>query len=127
MSTTQTDAGLRVALEYYHAWTGGDFEHAMTYIAPDIHCSAPSGPMVGAEAFRGFMGPFATQELTSAKLLTAFGEGDTALLMYDTTTVSVPHAPAAELHTVSDGKIVSLRIIFDQLPFERAHRDDPPE
>jgi ketosteroid isomerase-like protein len=121
MTNERADTGLQVALAYYQAWTSGDFEEAMTFISPDIHCESPAGPVVGAEAFRGFMGPF-VRIMKNAQLLAAFGEGDTALLMYDTETIPVAEAPGAELHTVSDGKIVRMRIIFDRLPFEHARR-----
>jgi hypothetical protein len=40
--------------------------------------------------------------------------------MYDTITTPVPHAPGAELHTVTDGRITHLHLIFDRLPFARA-------
>lgn len=121
MTNVHADTGLEIALAYHRAWTGGDFERAMTYIAPDISCRAPAGPVEGAEAFRGFMEPF-TRMLENSRLLAAFGEGDTALLMYDTETALVPEAPGAELHTVSGGTIVELRIIFDRLPFDLARR-----
>jgi hypothetical protein len=115
------DAGLQVALAYHRAWTRGDFERAMTYISRDIHCQAPAGPVVGAEAFRGFMEPF-TRKLKNSRLLAAFGDGDSALLMYGTETAQVAEAPGAEWHTVSEGKIVRMRIIFDRLPFDLARR-----
>jgi hypothetical protein len=57
MRATRSPA-LDTALAYHQAWTGHDFEHAMTYIAQDIVCEAPAGHLEGAEAFRGFMGPF---------------------------------------------------------------------
>lgn len=74
-------AALQVAQAYHRAWTGGDFDQAMTYIADDIVCLAPAGRLDGAEAFRGFMGPFA-QILTRSSLLAAFGDEDTAVVMY---------------------------------------------
>lgn len=121
MTNEHADAGLRVALAYYRSWTSGDFEQAMNYISPDIRCQAPADPVVGAEAFRAFMEPFA-RTLVTSRLLAAFGEGDTALLMYDTETVQVAEAPGTEWHTVSDGKIHTMRIIFDRLPFDLARR-----
>jgi SnoaL-like protein len=112
---------LDVALAYHRAWTGGDFETAMTYVDPGIVCQAPAGPVTGAEQFRAFMGPFASM-LRGSSLLAAYGDDDTALLMYDTETALVADAPGAELHTVKDGRIVHTRIIFDRLPFEQARR-----
>lgn len=93
----------------------------MTYIAGDIVCQAPSGRLAGAEAFRGFMGPFA-QILTRASLVAAFGDQEKAVVMYDTDTVLVTDAPGAECVTVKNGKITHMRIIFDRLPFEQARQ-----
>ncbi|KAE8764395.1 nuclear transport factor 2 family protein [Georgenia thermotolerans] len=118
---TQGGAALQAALAYHRAWTGQDFERAMTYIAEDIVCHAPGGDLVGAEAFRGFMGPF-VQSLTGAELLAAFGDDVTAVVVYVAHTVLVRDAPGAELVTVEDGRIARMRIIFDRLPFEAARR-----
>ena len=119
--STSTSPALQTALAYYHAWTSHDLDTAMTYIAADIVCLAPSGRLEGAEAFRGFMGPFA-QILTSSKLIAAFGDDEKAVIMYDTDTVPVKDAPGAECVTVKDGNITHMRIIFDRLPFEDARR-----
>jgi len=124
MTHTNT-AALDTALAYHRAWTSHDFEQAMTYIADDIVCQAPAGRLAGAEAFRGFMGPF-THILTRSNLIAAFGDDTTALLMYDTDTLPVQDAPGAECLTVRDGKIVHMRIIFDRLPFEAARRAPRP-
>jgi len=120
--TENESPALKTALAYYRAWTSHNFEHAMTYVADDIICQAPAGRLVGGEAFRGFMGPF-VDILTHSKLVAAFGDETTAVLMYDTETAPVKDAPGAECLTVEDGKITHLRIIFDRLPFEAARRE----
>lgn len=74
---------LDVALAYHRAWTGGDFERAMTYVADDIGCEAPAGRIIGAQEFRGFMGPFA-RLLLRARVLAAFGDEHPGVLLYDT-------------------------------------------
>ncbi|MGA4838173.1 nuclear transport factor 2 family protein [Streptomyces sp. G45] len=112
---------LSTALAYHRAWTGHDFDRAMTYIADDIVCEAPSGRLEGAAAFRGFMEPF-THILTDSHLIAAFGDESTALVMYDTKTLPVASAPGAECLTVVDGVITHLRIIFNQAPFIAAER-----
>jgi ketosteroid isomerase-like protein len=110
---------LETVLAYFEAWTTHDFDQAMTYIADDIVCHAPAGRLEGAEAFRAFMEPF-SQILLKAELLGSYGDDTTAMLMYGTSTRPVADAPGAELHTVRDGKITELRILFDRLPFEQA-------
>lgn len=117
--TEHSTAALDTALAYHHAWTNHDFDQAMTHIAEDIVCQAPAGRLDGAEAFRGFMGPFA-QILIRSDLIAAFGDETTAVLMYDTDTAPVRDAPGAECLTVAGGKITHMRIIFDRLPFEAA-------
>ena len=119
--TTNTGVALQTALTYHQAWTSHDFDEAMNYIADDIVCQAPAGTIEGAEAFRGFMGPF-TEILTASKLIAAFGDDEKAVVMYDTDTVPVRDAPGAECLTVRNGKITHMRIIFDRLPFDAARR-----
>jgi len=119
--TETTSPALRIALAYFQAWTSHDLDKAMGYIADDIVCDAPAGRLEGADAYRGFMGPF-VQILTGSELIAAFGDGQTALIMYDTETVPVKSAPAAECVTVTDGKITYSRFVFDRAPFDAARR-----
>ena len=112
-------AALDVALAYHDAWTSKDFERAMTYVSDDIVCDAPAGRIEGADAYRAFMGPF-VEILRNAKMIAAFGDEETALVMYDTETVPVASAPGAECVTVENGKIVYSRFVFDRAPFQAA-------
>ena len=112
-------AALDVALAYYEAWTTKDFERAMTYVADDIVCDAPPGRIEGAAAYRAFMGPF-VQILERADLIAAYGDDETAVVVYDTKTIPVPSAPGAECVTVEDGRITRSRFIFDRAPFQAA-------
>jgi ketosteroid isomerase-like protein len=119
--TETASPALRTALAYYQAWTGHDLDQAMSFIADDIVCDAPAGRLEGAAAYRGFMGPF-VRILKGARLIAAFGDERTALIMYDTETVPVTSAPAAECVTVADGKITYSRFIFDRAPFDAARK-----
>jgi ketosteroid isomerase-like protein len=119
--TETTSPALRIALAYYQAWTSHDLDKAMSYIADDMVCDAPAGRLAGAAAYRGFMGPF-VQILTRSELLAAFGDKQTALIMYGTETVPVKSAPRAECVTVTDGKITYSRFIFDRAPFDAARQ-----
>ena len=110
---------LAISRAYYEAWAAKDFDTAMTYLADDVIGLTPSGRLDGAEAFRGFMEPF-TRIVTSTGLVAAFGDDRTSVLLYDTATLPVPDAPGAECHTVVDGRITEIRIVFDRLPFSQA-------
>ena len=117
--TDTTSPALRIALAYYQAWTSHDLDKAMSYIADGIICDAPAGRLEGAAAYRAFMAPFA-QIVTGSEMIAAFGDEETALIMYDTETVPVKSAPGAECVTVKDGKITYNRFVFDRAPFDAA-------
>jgi ketosteroid isomerase-like protein len=117
--TENNAAALDVALAYHRAWTSGDLDGAMTYIADDVVCDAPAGRIEGAPAYRAFMAPFVGM-LNSADLIGAFGDDERAVVVYDTATTLVPSGPAAECVTVRDGRIAYSRFIFDRLPFQQA-------
>jgi hypothetical protein len=117
--TDATSPALQTALAYHDAWTSKDLERAMTYIADDTACDAPAGRLEGAAAYRDFMGPF-VEILLEARLIAAFGDEETALVMYDTRTLPVDSAPGAEYVTVEGGKITYSRFIFDRAPFQAA-------
>jgi hypothetical protein len=110
-----TSAALETALAYHREWTGGEFERATTYWAEDVVCDSPFGRFEGAEAFRGFLEPFA-QRLIGSSISAAFGDEAAAIIMYDTTTALVPSGPAADHITVHDGRITQVRMVFDRLP-----------
>jgi SnoaL-like domain len=121
MTEITASPALDTALAYYQAWTGHDLDRAMSYIADEIVCDAPAGRLVGAVAYRAFLGPF-VQILKGSKLIAAFGDDQSALIMYDTETVPVPSAPGAECVTVTGGKISYSRFIFDRAPFDAARK-----
>ena len=113
MTENRTGEALRIALAYHQAWTGKDFELAMTYIADDIVCDAPAGRIAGAAAYREFMGPF-VQILLSSRLIAAFGDDEQAVVVYDTETVPVKSGPvdgssAASRPAVSVAPTVDVR------------------
>jgi ketosteroid isomerase-like protein len=119
--TESHSPALRTALTYFEAFAAKDLDAVMSCIADDIVCRAPAGRLEGVEAYRAFMGPF-LQILVNAELIAAFGDDDTALIMYDTESIPVKSGPAAEALTVRDGKIVHSWFIFDRTPFDAARR-----
>jgi limonene-1,2-epoxide hydrolase len=119
--TDDPSTALSVALAYYHAWTGKDVDRAMTYVADDVVCENPIGRIDGVEGLRQFMTPFA-QMLTSSDLIAAFGDDQTAVLVYNPHTTLVQDAPSAECFTVKDGRIIHDLLVFDRTPFDAARR-----
>ncbi|MEJ5946910.1 nuclear transport factor 2 family protein [Pseudokineococcus basanitobsidens] len=114
------------ALTYHRAWTSGDMDAAMACVADDVTFDTPAGRLEGAEALRAFMEPFA-RGLTSSHVLGLHSTDDEAMLMYDTATVLVPSAPAAEWYRISEQRIRAGHIIFDRLPFALARGTVTPQ
>lgn len=114
MSSTALD----VALAYYKAWSSTNVDEAVSYFADDFVSQTPEGPK-DAAAYRRFLDDF-IGVLVKADIVGAFGDDDTALMYYDNITGPVPYAPAADWFRVRDGKIVELRIIFDQFTLNGA-------
>jgi len=124
-TATTTSPALRVALAYHRAWSAHDIEAAMTLVDPEIVCDSPGGPVHGLAAFRDFMAPFA-RSTSRTEVLGAFGDDETAVVLYDTSSTLVEHAPGAEWVHVVDGRIARMTIVFDRLPFAQARAAAAP-
>lgn len=114
-----------ISLAYLARWTSGDLDAAWALLSPDVVCDSPAGRLAGRDAVVAFMAPFAGS-LTGSELLAAFGDDERAVIVYDTSNPAVRSAPAAELHTVRDGLITGIRIIFDRMPFALARGEVTP-
>ena len=122
MTEPASSPALQVALAYYRAWTSKNIDQAMAYVAADIVCDAPAGRLEGAAAYREFLTPL-VRMLIGAELIAAYGDGERALVMYDTETTLVRSGPGAECVTVEDGKITYSRFVFDRVPFAAARAE----
>lgn len=118
--TQASAAVLETVKDYHRAWTQGDVDQAMAWVADDILCRAPGGDISGKEAYRAFLADFAPN-LTGLSDVASFAEGDRVALFYYPHTAVTRTAPAAECFTVRDGLIVENVLLFDRLSFA------PPE
>lgn len=107
---------------YHQAWTSGDVERAMTYVAHDVTCRAPGIDLNGRDAYRGFIAGFAPA-LTGVGDIAEFTNGDRVALFYYPQTAATSTAPAAECFTVRDGKISQSVLIFDRLSYGPPEQD----
>ncbi|GAB3280963.1 nuclear transport factor 2 family protein [Kineosporia babensis] len=122
MSTVPASSNARTestATAYFEAWTTGDVDTALKYVAPDVLALTPNGRIEGAEAFRGFVGNF-TSRITRIELLKLVADDESAVLFYESDTDASQGALAAEYLTVQDGLITVARYAFDRLPFVQA-------
>lgn len=116
MNNARQSTALQTALEYHCAWTSGDLDGAMAYVADEFVCHAPGEVLTGKEAYREYLGGF-LQINTGLTDVAAFGDNEHALLFYYPHTDVTSTAPAAEHFTVRDGQIVESLLVFDRLSF----------
>jgi ketosteroid isomerase-like protein len=116
----ENSTAYEIVKRYHRAWTSGDVERAMSYVAEDVSCRAPGVDLKGKDDYRGFIGGFAPA-LTGIGDIAEFAEGDRVALFYYPQTAATSTAPAAECFTVRDGRISESVLIFDRLSY------GPPE
>jgi len=98
---------------YHEAWTQRDMSTARSYLADDLDFQGSIDTFSSADEFIATLTGFA-QMLTRVDLLQDFYTGDSAALLYD----CVTNSPAGTIRTAEffwlrDGKIATIRLVFD--------------
>jgi len=114
--TKNSSPALRIALAYHEAWKNLDHATAMKVVADNVTSETPFGRIEGANALHQSETGFAGM-LTGATMVAAYGDDTTALLMYYTHTRPVPSVLSAKYFTVENGKITSIKALFDKSAF----------
>jgi uncharacterized protein (TIGR02246 family) len=117
--TAITGSAQKIADEYVRAWLAGDAERALSFIADDVVCEAPTGLVKGRENYRQFLEPFATA-LISGTVIDVLGDDDHAATVYTTETPFAKDFRGMEYLTVEDGKVTHVISVFDRLPIFQA-------
>jgi hypothetical protein len=114
--TNNASPALQIALAYHDAWKSHDHSKAMKVVADNVVSETPFGLIEGAAALHKSETEFAGM-LTGATMIAAFGDEDSALLMYYTHTHPVPSVLSAKYFTVERGKITGINALFDKSVF----------
>ena len=110
------ESAFKIVQDYHRAWTSGDVNQAMTWVADDIICRAPGEDLTRKEAYREYLASFAPA-LTGLADIATFADGDRVALFYYPHTATTTTAPAAECFTIRDARIVESVLVFDRLSF----------
>ncbi len=116
------ESALDIVKKYHHAWTTADVDTAMMFVADDVLCRAPGADLRGKDAYTAFIGGFAPK-LTGIADIAEFAEGDRVALFYYPQTAATSTTPAAELFTITAGKISESVLIFDRLSYGPPRQD----
>ncbi|MDX3660130.1 nuclear transport factor 2 family protein [Streptomyces sp. ID05-26A] len=113
--TSATGAAASIARTYVQAWTSGDAEKALSLVADDVVCEAPSGRIEGIDGYRRFLAPFVGRMLRG-EVLDVLGHDTRAVTVYSVDLPFVRNLHGAEHLTVTDGKISHVISVFDMSP-----------
>lgn len=114
---TTVDRHILSTVEAYHqAWTSGDVERALTYVADDVQCFAPNEKITTKRAWHDYLVRFVPM-LTGAPEHSRMIDGDRVALWYFPQTAVTTTTLASELFTVRYGQIVEIRLAFDRLGY----------
>jgi SnoaL-like domain/Activator of Hsp90 ATPase homolog 1-like protein len=106
------DEALRVARAYHAAWTAGDHRTARRLLADDLVTDVPLHRYSGGDDFAAAVQGFGALA-ERVDVLSEFGAGDEALLVYDMRTRPFGVLRVAEQFTVRDGVIRRIRHVHD--------------
>ena len=103
----------QVVTNYHNAWTSGNMEAARVYLADDLDFKGSIDTFRRADDFIAALTMF-QKMIQKINLIQSFFSEDSAALLYDCDTMSPAGViRTAEFFTITDGKIKSIRLVFD--------------
>jgi SnoaL-like protein len=106
--------------KYHQAWTHRDLDTARSCLADDLDFQGPIDTFTNADDLIGALTQFA-QMCKRVDVLQEFHADDAAALLYDCVTESPAGTiRTAEFFGLRDGKIASIRLVFDATALRQA-------
>jgi len=113
-----------VAEGFFDAWTAKDFARARQLLRDDVSFQGPIDTVSEADSFLASLQQL-SGIVTGVDKQKVFVDGNDVCVIYDLKTAPVPSSRTCEWWRLRDGKIASVRVIFDVRPvgplFEARH------
>jgi len=106
-------AALDTARAFEAAWQAKQFDKARSYLADDVVFDSPFGRETSADAVMGQYAGISQVVSGPADEIAAFGDDETALIMYALPTSLFGTQVNAMRYTVRKGKITAQTLIYD--------------
>lgn len=104
---------------YFAAWTGRNIPSARSFLADDLDFEGSIDRFRDADSYAESLAAF-TDVVNETRLLAESYDGVTAALLYDcVTNTSAGTIRASEHFRVIDGRIESIRLVFDATDLRR--------
>ncbi len=110
-----------IAVAFIQAFARRDLAAVAALLADDVVLESPQVRLTGAPAVARAIGDFA-QVVDGVDNLTAVGDGNRAMVMYDMRTTPYGTLRTVDHIEVRDGRIVSDILVFDTYPVRTATR-----
>jgi hypothetical protein len=101
-----------IAIAFTEAWTGRDMATASSYVADEVVFEGPLTQARGVTEYMNGLAQFA-QLVTGLVAISAVGDADRAIVMYEITTGPYGRMRAAEEFRIAEGKITQDTLVFD--------------
>jgi len=109
----------KIVTKYHNAWTSGDLEAARACLAEDLDFQGSIDSFCRADDFIAALTMF-HKMLKGVSLIQSFFAKGGAALLYDCDTMTPAGVlRTAEFFTVANGKIQSIRLVFDATELRR--------
>jgi SnoaL-like domain len=105
-----------VAEGFFDAWTSSDFERARALLHDDLAFEGPLESFSDADSFIASLRHLGAI-VTGADRLKVFAEGNDACVIYELKTAPVPSSLTCDWYQMRNGKIASIKVMFDARPF----------
>lgn len=106
------DDAPKVAATYFDAWKANDLDTMRSLLADDVMFCDPHARLEGAEeCIKRIEG--ISRIASEIAVRKVFANGPDVLTWYDLQTTVAPAVPVVNWLHVEDGKITSLRVVFD--------------
>lgn len=118
----KSSQALSIAVEYFNAWTGKNYEKAGSLLSDNILFEMPINSYNNKNEFMQAV-QFTASATSNINLLAKFGNDNEVILLYEFTLSSIGNLKIAEHFKVEKNKIVFIRHVHDTYELRKSGFD----
>jgi ketosteroid isomerase-like protein len=111
-----------IALAYLDAVSTKQLDRLDTLVAPQVKFVGPAMSMTGRDDLLAALRRISAVHVRN-DIVRVFSDGDEVCVIYDLVTDTLGSLPAIEWLAIRDGRIASINLYYDQLPWQRVREE----
>jgi ketosteroid isomerase-like protein len=111
-----------IALAYLNAVSTKELDQLDAIVSPDVHFVGPARTMNGRDSLIAALRRISAIHVRN-DIKRVFIDGNEVCVIYDLVTDTIGALPTIEWLKIADGRIQSIRLYYDQLPWQRAQEE----